>query len=242
MGNSSATRTSNNYLCDCTDRDTEEADLKYDKDKILELRTSSRYPESSTKKSALSTERTTFSSSAKIEQEGQDSQEGKILRVKDISIQEEANSVDAYSEIRENKYKSGDVYHGELKNDKRQGYGVLEILNSGKYTGNFKNDYYDGYGVFFWKDGKIYQGNWKRGVFEGEGKMIYPNGDIYRGNYSKGLRDGKGSFFVFKTNLEYVGNWSQGLQHGRGVIKSENNGPASVIFNNGLFIKFSDQK
>jgi|TARA_Y100000294_G_scaffold80020_1_gene75137 hypothetical protein len=38
------------------------------------------------------------------------------------------------------KYKNGDEYSGQIKNDKKHGYGIYKLNDGSKYKGQFLND------------------------------------------------------------------------------------------------------
>ena len=51
------------------------------------------------------------------------------------------------------KYKNGDMYIGEIENEKKEGYGIMYYSNSNMYEGEWKKDARDGYGELFYSDG-----------------------------------------------------------------------------------------
>ena len=55
------------------------------------------------------------------------------------------------------------VYNGEWKNGKKEGQGVLNLVNGEKYTGEFKEDEFDGQGMMHFSNGKKMGGIWKKG-------------------------------------------------------------------------------
>ena len=68
----------------------------------------------------------------------------------------------------------GDVYEGEFKDDKRNGYGVL-VHPGFKYEGEFKDD-------MMWGKGKQYfpgytmTGTWEKNIPVGEVILTFPDG------------------------------------------------------------------
>ena len=61
------------------------------------------------------------------------------------------------------KYKNGDTYVGEVKNDKHHGQGTYTWADGRKYVGSYVADKKEGYGIFTWPDGRQYAGNWSKG-------------------------------------------------------------------------------
>lgn len=51
----------------------------------------------------------------------------------------------------------GDVFEGEWKCDKANGYGIYIHKNGARYEGNWKDDFQDGYGIETWADGSKYE-------------------------------------------------------------------------------------
>ena len=66
------------------------------------------------------------------------------------------------------KYKNGDIYVGEMKNDKPHGHGTYTWPSGEKYVGEFKNDKRYGQGTSTYKDIK-YVGEWKEDKEQGVG-------------------------------------------------------------------------
>ena len=65
------------------------------------------------------------------------------------------------------KYKNGDTYVGEMKNDKPHGQGTYTWPNGEKYVGVFKDDKKHGEGTWTYKDQK-YVGGWKEDKEHGD--------------------------------------------------------------------------
>ena len=61
------------------------------------------------------------------------------------------------------KWRNGNVYEGNFKNNKKHGYGVFKFSNGDVYEGNWINGLEHGYGVYTWSDGDVYEGNWSNG-------------------------------------------------------------------------------
>ena len=63
------------------------------------------------------------------------------------------------------------IYHGDINNNKRNGYGEFKYNNDYLYLGEWKDDKREGdYGILFnEKNIKIYNGRWKNDAYEGNG-------------------------------------------------------------------------
>ena len=46
-----------------------------------------------------------------------------------------------------------------------------------------KNDKREGKGIMYYKDGEKYDGEWKNGLFEGKGIYYFKNGNRYEGEF-----------------------------------------------------------
>jgi hypothetical protein len=122
------------------------------------------------------------------------------------------------------KLTSGDIYTGEMKNNRPNGQGTL-IVGPGKwegdiYEGQFKEGYFHGQGTLIMGPGKwegdIYEGQFKEGYFHGQATYTHANGNIYKGQYKKGKRNGQGKFY-YNDGTVYVGNFIDGRQNGQGM-------------------------
>jgi hypothetical protein len=72
-------------------------------------------------------------------------------------------------------YSDGE-YKGELKDDKREGYGIFTWKDGGKYEGEWENDVENEYGVYIDKNGEKYEGQFKDNQKHGYGILYDKNG------------------------------------------------------------------
>ena len=81
------------------------------------------------------------------------------------------------------KGKSGNenIYEGEYKDDKKNGYGEFKWATGNTYKGNYLDDERHGFGTMAWIDGSQYEGEWVRGIQHGWGKMSFPGGVVKEG-------------------------------------------------------------
>ena len=78
-----------------------------------------------------------------------------------------------------------DVYIGEYKMDKREGYGTFTWgMTQANYRGKFSDDRMHGLGTYTWADGSTYQGFFQMGRSKGMGKITeFKTGKTYEGIY-----------------------------------------------------------
>ena len=123
--------------------------------------------------------------------------------------------VDLFKNI-EKKYKIG-KYIGELKNDKREGKGIMYYNSGNRYEGDFRNDKREGKGIYYYNNGDRYEGDFKNDKREGNGIYYYNNGDRYEGGYKNEKRDGKGIYY-FNDGSKFEGNFKRDKAEGKGII------------------------
>ena len=84
------------------------------------------------------------------------------------------------------KLKPFGLYHGQMKNDKREGKGrfswTTEKSYGDIYEGEWKDDKMHGKGVYVFANGKRYNGDWYQGDMHGKGIMKYTDG-YYEGDW-----------------------------------------------------------
>ena len=107
-------------------------------------------------------------------------------------------------------YENG-LYQGEMKNDKREGRGMMYYNSGDKYEGEYKDDKKNGKGIYI-SDGYKYKGEFKNGLRDGRGVILYKTGDKYDGEWSKDQYNGRGKYF-FKDGSKYDGSWKNNKFH-----------------------------
>ena len=133
------------------------------------------------------------------------------------------------------KWKSGNIFEGELKNNAMNGNGFMIWFNKKeKYIGQWKNNSQNGYGIhiYYKEENKInennsnnnnisnnnenkyfvnrYIGQYKDGKRNGYGKMFYNNGCIYEGYWKNNKKEGFGIYYYF-DKTKYVGNFKEDI-------------------------------
>jgi hypothetical protein len=114
-------------------------------------------------------------------------------------------------------YRNG-TYKGEMKDGKKEGYGIYYYTDGDIYEGEWKNDLPDGKGKHTSKDGSYsYEGTFKEGKKNGRGICYFDDG-VYEGEFYNNLFYGDG-IVKYNNGDVYDGMWKEGERHGRGVYK-----------------------
>ena len=117
------------------------------------------------------------------------------------------------------KWKTGNIFEGELEDNKMCGNGYMIWFNKlEKYTGQWDNNLQNGFGVHIWYDIKQemkyfrdrYIGEWKDGKRDGYGKFFYSNGSMYEGYWKNNKKEGFG-IFIFQDRTKYIGNFKDDI-------------------------------
>ena len=138
------------------------------------------------------------------------------------------------------KWKTGNIFEGELKNNLMDGNGFMIWYNKKeKYIGQWKNNLQNGFGIhiYYTDDNNInennnnnqnvnnnsnnnnndnkyfrnrYIGQYKDGKRNGYGKMFYNNGCIYEGYSINNNKDGFGIYYYF-DKTKYIGNFQNDI-------------------------------
>ena len=69
----------------------------------------------------------------------------------------------------------------------KEGCGEFRWKSGNIYKGNYKNDLRNGYGEMYWTDGSVYKGNWVNGIQHGLGKMSFLDGTSNEGNFAHNI-------------------------------------------------------
>ena len=114
------------------------------------------------------------------------------------------------------------IYEGELAENKiNEVNGKLTFKNGEMYIGQLKNDRYNGKGVLYYKKNKAkYEGDFLEGKYDGKGKLIYENKEYYIGQFKKGKKDGFGEEYYNNNKLKYKGGFKNNLYNGEGILFS----------------------
>jgi len=131
---------------------------------------------------------------------------------------------------------AGEVYTGEMREDKKHGYGFTQyadtdtneavchfgqyaedephglgaiVYKSGyMYLGAFKEGEAHGKGLCRDSDDSLYYGDFAAGDMEGEGVWLLPDGRVYRGEMREDVMCGRGK--MREAGREFEGKWQDG--------------------------------
>ena len=150
--------------------------------------------------------------------------------------QEITKKTNSEREKKKIKYLNGDIYEGEIQNEKRKGYGINYFINGDRYEGWWENDLQNGTGTLFYNDGSLFIGQWVNGKQNGMGSLYYNSGDKYYGNFIEGEKNGKG-LFISKDNNRFIGTYKNNQKHGKGIMYYNKNKKLSKeIWDNGILV------
>ena len=117
------------------------------------------------------------------------------------------------------KWKTGNIFEGELKDNAMNGNGYMIWFNKNeKFVGEWKNNLQNGYGIHIWydtnNDNKFFRnryiGQWKGGKRNGYGIFFYNNGCVYEGYWKNNKKDGFGIYYYF-DKTKYIGNFKDDI-------------------------------
>ena len=149
------------------------------------------------------------------------------------------------------KWKSGNIFEGDLNNNKMEGNGYMIWYNKNeKYIGQWKNNIQNGFGIHIYYNDYLnnnhenkyfrnrYIGQYKDGKKNGYGKMFYNNGCIYEGYWKNNKKEGFGIFFYF-DKTKYIGNFQNDIMVDSNISSNENK---DKVKNNNLYLAKSSKK
>ncbi|XP_032087830.1 MORN repeat-containing protein 1 isoform X2 [Thamnophis elegans] len=113
-------------------------------------------------------------------------------------------------------------YEGQWKRGKKHGHGKLLFKDGSYYEGEFADGEIVGHGLRYWAStGNTYSGQFLFGELHGHGVFHYGNGGKYEGEFSYGMREGHGSL-TEKDGETYQGSFHNNKKHGGGKMTFPN--------------------
>ena len=98
----------------------------------------------------------------------------------------------------------------------RTGYTSIELRNGEHFEGELKDGKRDGFGIYTWPNGVRFEGSFKNGKRNGKGILTWPNGDSYEGEYKDDKRSGYGVSTT--SEYKYEGMFENNIFHGYGTL------------------------
>lgn len=117
------------------------------------------------------------------------------------------------------------LYIGEWANGVKQGYGVMDNINTGeKYLGCWSNNLKHGCGLIVTLDGIYYEGVFMQDTLTGHGVMVFEDGTHYEGEFkSAGCFNGKGTLTLNtgdRLEGSHQGMWNEGIKFSGTLFKN----------------------
>eukprot|EP01040_Poterioochromonas_malhamensis_P014817 gene14817-16474_t len=114
-------------------------------------------------------------------------------------------------------FPNGDIYEGELIDDKPSGHGKMIYANKDVYEGEFVDGMRSGKGkCVYFENHRIYEGEWKNDKRHGKGKVTFPGKyRFYEGDFQDDQLHGKGKYTYSEVEY-YDGDWEASKRHGFG--------------------------
>lgn len=107
--------------------------------------------------------------------------------------------------------------NGVLNNKKNT---IIKFTNGDIYKGNVCNNRLCGNGIYKYSDGEIYDGEYFNGIKTGYGITYWPNSNMYEGYWADDTFNGYGILHIY--DKIYTGLWCNGVQDESGEILSAN--------------------
>ena len=134
----------------------------------------------------------------------------------DDNLLEDTQIIDTFEDGEYRIEFSNGQYEGEIRNNRRNGYGRYLWNDGSSYEGDWVNDKKHGEGIFRWPSGDVYSGNYVTDRREGLGTKEYAQGDKYIGEWVGGKKQGQGEY-VWKNGDVYTGEFKDNMKEGIGV-------------------------
>lgn len=119
-------------------------------------------------------------------------------------------------------YPNNEKYIGEIKNGKRDGFGIYYFNDGSTYEGAWLNGKKYGKGKYTLPDKRYYEGDWKDDKRHGLGLFVFKDGSEYQGQWKDDKRTGNGNL-SFNDGTEYEGDWLNGAITGKGYLELPDN-------------------
>ena len=140
-------------------------------------------------------------------------------------------------------WKSGEMYEGQYRKDKRHNVQGALLLPSGErfsglwvhsaiqgqgryqdpsgllFVGKFMNSFPHTEGLLVYPNGDRFEGTIKDLKPHGHGRLIYTNRDVYIGDFCEGAKHGTGKMTYSDGSL-YSGEWKDGARDGWGTLQT----------------------
>ena len=111
-------------------------------------------------------------------------------------------------------YENGDKYEGGLRDNKKEGKGILYYKNGNRFEGEIRNDKQDGDGIYYFSNGDKYIGKWSNGKVEYNGILFYDKRN--KCNFiTNNIQQNKGIYYYDTDDNDKDGNIEASGNKGR---------------------------
>jgi hypothetical protein len=133
-------------------------------------------------------------------------------------------------------FKDGTTFVGEIKDNKKDGYGTQTSPNGTTLTGEWKDDIFvKGTGTFIIDGGGSYVGEMNEGL-NGQGTLTAPNGMIIAGEFTDGRLNGHGTMIFPNEEIIRTGEFTNSFLDGPGTLTYPDGSKKSVEFKDGKVV------
>ena len=112
-------------------------------------------------------------------------------------------------------YSDGTYVEGNLKDGK----GLCKFTNGDVYEGEWKDSRQQGFGIYRFSSGDIYAGQWDNGMKNGTGIYFFKStNDAYGGSWKDNKKCNTGTYFYYRSGNAYIGQWDNDKMNGTGTM------------------------
>ncbi len=141
--------------------------------------------------------------------------------------------------------KDGTKYVGDIKDNKKNGYGTQTSPDGSTITGEWKdNILVKGTGTISMGDSGSYVGelNVNGNSWTGQGTLTAPNGIIIKGEFTDGFLNGPGTMTLPNDEIIRTGEFKKNILNGPGTLTYPDGSKKSVEFKAGKVINRKSKK
>ena len=136
-------------------------------------------------------------------------------------------------------YENGNKYVGEVKDNKKNGYGTLTGPDGTTFTGEWKDDVFvKGTGTMPMGDSGSFDGEItvNGNSWTGQGTVTAPNGTILKGEFTDGFLNGPGTMTLPNDEIIRSGEFKKNILNGPGTLTYPDGSTKSVEFKAGKVV------
>ena len=170
--------------------------------------------------------------------------QSKMAEIKRLNFTEVQPGCKYQGEMKSNKrhgfgkniWEIGDVYEGQWEDDQQSGWGKNSWIDGSEFFGFYVNGVKQGLGDYLWEDKTQYTGEWNLNKMHGVGKYVFADSREYLGQWNEGLMHGFG-MFVWPDGRRYEGYWKNNKKDGIGISFTSSGSSHTDMWSKGKMIK-----